>query len=628
MKIEFIDQNVQLDPRLQITLDRRARTTMRADSSLNALGDIAVLAVVNDPKVCEERTDLRPVADLGKTRDGKNWIVSARVPLSRVADVRADPRIVSLKGAQQTGQFLRATVPEILAAPTKLPSGARLGDGAVVGIIDYGCDFAHLNFRNPDGTTRIEALWDQSGTLEEQSTVQYGRVYSREAINAALKSADPYSSLGYNPDPSHEGMHGTHVMDIAAGSGRGSSVSGVAPKATIIFVHLSTDDIPWTGEASLTTKLGDSVHLVEALDWIFRAAGNRPCAVNISLGTNTGPHDGSTPFEQALDALVAAAPNRAVVIAAANSYADHIHAMGSVSQNASFDLNWVIPRTGPGPNEMEIWYSGADEFEFELLDDQGTSLGTVALDKTARINDDNGQTLVFISHRKTDPLNRDNVIGIYLEGNLQQKSWTARIRGKTIAGKGEFHAWIERNDAAQSSFKGAAVADTHTLGSLSCGYRSIVVSSYDAHYPSTPISWFSSAGPTRDGRNKPEISAPGQDVIAARSATGNGVIRKSGTSMAAPAVTGAIAVMLSQGGPAMSADEIRDTVVASARMLPPPTGTGWDARYGHGRISTSKMVGGVKPAASPAVAASSHRKRRRKATATPRTHKPGKAAAS
>ena len=219
-------------------------------------------------------------------------------------------------------------------------------------------------------------------------------------------------------------------MDIAAGSGRGTGVSGVAPKATIIFVHLSTDDIPWTGEASLTTKLGDLVHLVEALDWIFRTAGNRPCAVNISLGTNCGPHDGSTPFEQALDAMTAAAPNRAAVIAAANSYADHIHAMGAVAQNAFVDLNWIIPSTGSGPNEMEIWYGGKDEFEFELLDDQGTSLGIVGLDKTARINDDNGQTLVFISHRKTDPLNADNVIGIYLEGTLQQKSWTVRLRAE------------------------------------------------------------------------------------------------------------------------------------------------------------------------------------------------------
>jgi subtilisin family serine protease len=451
-------------------------------------------------------------------------------------------------------------------------------------------------------------------------------VYSKAAIDAALRSADPYSTLGYNPDPRREGMHGTHVMDIAVGSGRGSRVLGVAPKATIVFVHLSTDDIPWTGEASLTTKLGDSVHLVEALDWICRTARNRPCVVNISLGTNGGPHDGSTPFEQAVDALIGANPNRAVVIAAANAYAAHIHAMGVVAQDGVFDLDWSIPRTGPGPNEMEIWYSGADEFAVELLDNEGTSFGTVALAKSARVKDDKGQTLVFVSHRKSDPLNGDNVIGIYLEGSLQQNSWTVRLHGKVIAGKGEFHAWIERNDAAQTLFRGSAVVDSHTLGSLSCGYYSIVVSSYDAHYQSTPISWFSSAGPTRDGRDKPEISAPGQDVVAARSATGTGVMLQSGTSMAAPAVTGAIAVMLSEARKAMTVNDIRDAVIDSARSLPPPTGAAWDARYGHGRISTAAMVERVMSAAPPPTATASFvRRRRAKRAAAPRSRKRAKA---
>jgi subtilisin family serine protease len=630
MKMELIEPNVHLDPRLQVTLDRYARNTMRTTPMSNALGDLAVLAVVSDPKVYEERTDLRLVSKLGKTRDGKNWIVTARVPLSRVAAVRADPRIVSLKGGQQMGPLLHATVSEILAGPVKLPpdGNSRLGKGVVVGIIDYGCDFAHRNFQNPDGTTRIEALWDQSGTLEAEGTVQYGRVYLKAAIDAALRSPDPYSALGYNPDPGRVGMHGTHVMDIATGSGRGSGVPGVAPNATIIFVHLSNDDIPWTGEASLTTKLGDSVHLVEALDWIFRAAGERPCVVNVSLATYGGPHDGSTPFEQALDSLVEERRNRAVVVAAANSYAYHIHAMGLVAQNAAIDLNWLIPTTGPGPTEMEIWYGGADEFELELLGDQGTSFGSVALAQSARINDDNGQTLAFVSHRKADPLNGDNVIGIYLEASLQQRSWTVRLYGKAISGKGEFHAWIERNDAAQTLFQGPAVADSHTLGSLSCGHRSIVVSSYDAHSPSTPISWFSSAGPTRDGRNKPEISAPGQDVIAARSATGTGVILMSGTSMAAPAVTGAIAVMLSEARAPMSADEILDAVIAAARLLPPPTGAAWDARYGHGRISAAAMVEQVIPRGAPpgaAASASPPRKPRSRRTAGPRARKRPKA---
>jgi subtilisin family serine protease len=590
VKIERIDQNVYLDPRLQVTLDRYARRTIRAALSSDALGDIAVVAVVNDPKVCEERTDLRPVAEIGKTRDDKNWIFTARVPLSRVADIRNDPRVVSLKGAQQTMQSLHATVPEILAAPSELPSGAtRQGEGVVLGIIDYGCDFAHLNFRNPDGTTRIDALWDQSGGLQAQSQVQYGRVYTKIEIDAALRSADPYATLGYNPDPNRQGMHGTHVMDIAAGSGGGTAVPGVAPKATIVFVHLSTDDIPWTGEGSLTTKLGDSVHLLEALAWIFQTADGRPCVVNISLGTNGGPHDGSTPFEQGLDALVAKDPGRSVVIAAANAYADRIHATGTVAANAAVDLEWVIPRTGPGPNEMEIWYAGADEFEFELLDDRGTSFGSVKLGDSARVTDDNGQTLVFISHRKKDPLNGDNVIGIFLEGTLQQTLWTVRLHGRSVTTNGEFHAWIERNDAIQTQFRNAD--DSHTLGSLSCGHNSIVVSSYDGHYPSAPISWFSSAGPTRDGRQKPEISAPGQDVIAARSVSSNGVIRMSGTSMAAPAVAGAIAVMLSEAsGSNMQAQDIRNAVITSARMQPPPMGATWDPRYGHGRVSTAAMV--------------------------------------
>src|SRR5262249_22907978 len=111
--------------------------------------------------------------------------------------------------------------------------------------------------------------------------------------------------------------------------------------------------------------------------------------------------------------------------------------------------------------------------------------------------------------------------------------------------------------------------------SLACGYQSIVVASYDAHHDGiAPISVFSSAGPTRDGRNKPEISAPGQDVIAARSATDTGVIRMSGTSMAAPAVAGAIAVMLSQPNVKMDATQIKGAVRAAGPPVAASAGCG------------------------------------------------------
>jgi subtilisin family serine protease len=156
---------------------------------------------------------------------------------------------------------------------------------------------------------------------------------------------------------------------------------------------------------------------------------------------------------------------------------------------------------------------------------------------------------------------------------------------------GAFHAWIERNDRSQSSFA-PPHDNTHTLGSISCGRLSLVVGSYDAHKPAKPLSWFTSGGPTRDGREKPEVSAPGHDVLAAHSRTGTGLTRKSGTSMAAPAVTGMVALLLSEAaalGRNLDAAFIRRLVIDAARSDPPAAG-GWHDRYGHGRIDAAAAL--------------------------------------
>ncbi|MEH3144386.1 MAG: S8 family serine peptidase [Methylobacterium frigidaeris] len=131
-----------------------------------------------------------------------------------------------------------------------------------------------------------------------------------------------------------------------------------------------------------------------------------------------------------------------------------------------------------------------------------------------------------------------------------------------------------------------------TIGSIAGGHLSIAVGSYDAHKSDRPISWFSSAGPTRNGRDKPEISAPGEGVMAAHSRTGRGVVAKSGTSMAAPAAAGIIALLLDEAqarGLSLSVHDIRNVVLASARR-DPPGGTGWHARFGHGRISAHRII--------------------------------------
>jgi len=591
MDIQLQEAFTDIDPRIQLHLDRRARGLVPPATASTAEGEIAVIAKVSDLTSWLSRSEVFAGANLGKTLDGSD-IVTARVPLNRVEILRQLPYVQSLKASQILKPALKSTIEEIKARVDLLPplTQGQQGKGVVVGIIDYGCDFVHQNFRNPDGSTRILALWDQTVLSGTSSHLGYGRVYTQTEINAALRTVEPYTSLGHDPG---RASHGTHVMDIACGNGGGSSVPGVAPQADIIFVQISASDIPWQGSDVVNSNFGSSVQLLEAIQFIFEQAGTRPCTINISLGTNGGPHDGTSLVEQGIDAVVTAQPNRAVVIAASNSYEDGIHASGQVMQGNFIDLIWQIGQFDFTHNELEIWYGKDDQLKLELIDQDDRSIGEVDLGASARILNQANELLFFVAHRQGDPNNGDNTIGIFMNTESMSSSLPPKIKlrlhGVTI-NNGQFHAWIERDDNGQSSFA-PPHDNSHTLGSISCGKQSIVVGSYDAHTSGQPLSWFSSAGPTRDGRQKPEISAPGHNVLAANSLTRIGVTRKSGTSMAAPAVTGVVALILAEArslNKDLTVEQIRDILTKTARLSPP--NTAWNDRYGMGRVDASASV--------------------------------------
>jgi subtilisin family serine protease len=580
-----------MDPRLQMLVARARCGLPRAATASSSAQELPVVAKVNNLAAWESLSEVRIGATIGQSEDGHH-IVTARIPVSRVEAVRAQPCIVSLKSAQPVRPTLAATLQETHARADLLPAAAKPkgGKGVVVGIVDFGGDFAHGNFRNANGSTRLEAIWHQAASGVSNSSFGYGRVFRTADINAALKTQNPYIALGYGPEPDSlnvNGTHGTHVMDIAAGNGRGSGTPGCAAEAALIFVDLAADDVPWTGIAAVGKSFGDSVRLLEALKFIFTEAGNRPCVINLSLGTNGGPHDGSTLVDQGIDALIREKPNRAVVIAASNSHADGIHAGGTVPVGGSADLAWVQSRDFE-PAELEIWLPGATQAAIELLAPDGTSIGLIEPGDSRQFSEGN-QILVFIANRLAEPNNSDNSIGIFLAGAFAAGTWTARLHARGAVAV-PFHGWIERYDTAQSSF-----AEPHdnsrTLGSISCGHETVVVGSYDAHKPTLPLSWFSSEGPTRDGREKPELSGPGHDVEAAWSRTGTNVTRKSGTSMAAPAVSGIIALLYAEAarkGRSLSSAELRAMLIAQAKKTP-PAGGAWDPRYGHGRISADVL---------------------------------------
>jgi hypothetical protein len=582
---------VSMDPRLQKLVAFRALGMRKRATTSTAIDEVAVVAKVTDVRKWEELSEVEPGTVVGHPDADGTTIVTARIPIARIEHVRTQPFVKSLKAARRLKRTLSATTQETLARPSLLPPGnkAKGGKGVIVGIVDFGCDFAHRNFRNANGKTRVRAIWNQADNPGPGGApFNYGRLHRKAAIDQALKKPDPYIALGYGPDPS-EPAHGTHVMDIAAGNGRGTGVPGMAPQADIIFVEVSSSDIAWQGEEVIGSSFGDSVQLLEALTFIFDEAGTTPCAINVSLGTNGGPHDGTTLVEQGIDQLLKQKPNRAVCIAASNSYADGIHAAGTVPQNGTYDLGWNVASNDQTENEFELWYPGASKIAVEVLTPSGQVVANVQPGASGTVLS-NGQPALFIANRLNDPNNHDNTIGIYMTAGAVGGRWIVRLHGDAHLAT-PFHAWVERDDYGQSTFD-APTDNGFTVGSISCGHETIVVGSYDAHKASTPLSWFSSAGPTRDGREKPEVSAPGHAVIAAKSRSVNGTTKMSGTSMAAPCVTGLCALTLAEAkarNRSLAIADLRAAVIDTARRNP-PAGTMWDNRYGVGRVSANAAV--------------------------------------
>lgn len=241
---------------------------------------------------------------------------------------------------------------------------------------------------------------------------------------------------------------------------------------------------------------------------------------------------------------------------------------------------------------MEIWYSGTDRFKVELIAPNGALLATAVPGETKEVK--LGTNVVaLLANRLNDPNNYDNMIGVFLMSGMPGGRYVVRLTGNSVS-NGRFHAWIERDNSFQSSFA-APNDNSHTIGSISCGKKVIAVGSYDANSSGKPLSYFSSAGPTRDGRKKPEISAPGHNVWAAKSLTATGVTRMSGTSMAAPAVTGIIALVFAEAAARnikLSFSQTNQILTKSARRNP-PGGTAWNDRYGSGRISAARAVKAV-----------------------------------
>src|SRR5262249_52510278 len=174
------------------------------------------------------------------------------------------------------------------------------------------------------------------------------------------------------------------------------------------------------------------------------------------------------------------------------------------------------PANDRTPNELEIWYSGQDVFEVTLVAPDGSEF-SVALDDRMQVGDATSVWGNFY-HRLHEPNSGLNHVAIYLYTTAPSGNWRVVLRGRDVV-DGRLHAWIERDASGryQSRFPRSQATSRYTTNTICNCFRAIAVGAYDATRPDRPPTIFSSRGPTADGRQKPELAAPGSMIKAARS---------------------------------------------------------------------------------------------------------------
>jgi hypothetical protein len=577
------------------------------------------------------------LADLQWIRVGERTF-TVSVPLDRLPALDNRPEIKFVEAARAMGPCLVTSLPETRADRVHRPPAPAqgfTGTGVIVGIIDFGCDFTLDDFRDPTtGQTRIEFFWDQSfaPTAGEGSPVGfgYGVEYSRAAINRALQQSNPFAAVRHNPEP---GSHGTHVLGIATGNGRTADRQfaaghyiGAAPDATIIFVQPAF--------TSPSEKVTDSTHVADAVAYVFGKAQTlgRPCVINMSLGQNGGSHDGESLVERAIDRWLEE-PERAFVVAGGNEHVWRGHASGRLQPGQVRSLRWQVGGGLPLPNgtalpqrpdrtanELEIWYSSQDRFRVRVIDPTGEVVGPVdpgaqPADKplasgnqvyidSARFTVLNGESRVYVEISPGTRLIQGTDIPVILSG-----VW--KIEVELLEGRdGRYDVWIERdfrdpeNRFGDQSFFGRDGQEddfdpTRTLGTPATGRRSIVVANYDhAARPKAP-EMSSGRGSTRDGRQKPEVAAPGTNIVSSHALAGRPVdppgtgvhparLPMTGTSMAAPHVAGVIALMLEKNR-RLSAAQITRILIAATRPVAGQQEP-FDPAWGYGQLDAKRAV--------------------------------------
>ena len=439
------------------------------------------------------------------------------------------------------------------------------GRGVITAIIDSGIDYYHRDFRDAAGKSRILELWDQ-----DKDTI-----YDREQINEALAAGSREAAYQIVPTRDVSG-HGTAVAGIAAGSGLEGDgrYKGVAWESDLLIVKLG---VPATDSFPRTTEM------MRALDYVVNRAVfyQKPLAVNLSFGNTYGSHDGTSLLETYLNTM-AAQGKTTVVAGTGNEGSAMGHTSGVLTEGSEVEIELSVDgyETGFG---VQLWKIYADIFDVVLVGPGGTTVGPISSQLgSQRIQF--ARTTVLLYYGKPSPYSKAQEIYFdfiprydYVESGI----WKFRLIPRRII-SGQYDFWLPSASALNRATHFLRSTPDTTLTIPSTSLRAISVGAYNDSYQA--YADFSGRGFTRlDNLVKPDLAAPGVNVMTARA--GGGYETVTGTSFAAPFVTGSAALMMQWGvvrgnDPFLYGEKLKAFLIRGARHLPgesvyPNPRSGW-----------------------------------------------------
>lgn len=481
---------------------------------------------------------------------------------------------------------------DLVHAGTDQTTRPFLGKEVIVGIVDYGFQYTHPAFFNADGTaSRIERVWEQETSM---GTRPDGYNYGKEYIHFSDLEKQKYDSQVDNIG------HGMHVAGIAVGSNNKYSCgySGVAPESRVVLVSYRMNQV--------------STSLANAVEYIFKYADEvgRPAVINMSLGQQTGPHDGTSTLDRVLDELQG--PGKIICGAVGNDAKRKIHLMKEFTEidtvvRSFADFYYKSSRKVT----IDMWGEFNKNFEIKAVvydADNDTMLYQSESFSTATATAKSFYGLMKGEDGKTNVVNVKFTVTTEVNA-LNQKPHIMMIpnvltlpEGNVYVGfelkskdGGVVHAWADGSTGGLTNKELAGWVDgdnQYTVNEIGgTGKRIISVGAYTTRehekFKQTigERCTFSNIGPTADGRLKPQILAPGSAIISsvsnspqvmsstsafieAQSVQFNGDKHyygyMDGTSMATPYVTGVIATWLEHNWD-LTPEEAADILAQTAR---------------------------------------------------------------